>query len=203
MEPVTPLSPAPAQGRPRDARLDAAVLDAFRVLLEEVGYPRISVEQVARHAGVGKPAIYRRWHSKAAIAVDCLAATVVLDTAPDTGSLRGDVLAAWELMRQTWEQPRAGQNVAGLLVDLQDDEQALALFRERVQGPRTASLDRMIDRAVARGELRTPDDARWALGALEGVLVQWDLFAGGRAFPADYADFVVRAVLAELERGQA
>src|SRR5262245_44719017 len=65
-----PSSPAIALvrrpvGRPRDRRVDAAVLDATRRLLADVGYRALSIEAVARRARVHRPAIYRRWSSKA------------------------------------------------------------------------------------------------------------------------------------------
>ena len=54
----------PPLGRPRDPRIDEAVLAATRELLAEVGYKRLSMGLVARRAGVHRPAIYRRWSSK-------------------------------------------------------------------------------------------------------------------------------------------
>ena len=52
-------------GRPRDPRIDSAVLDATVELLGETDYASLSVDAIARRAGTSKPAIYRRWPSKA------------------------------------------------------------------------------------------------------------------------------------------
>lgn len=186
-------------GRPRDTRLDDAVLATFAALLHEQGYPEISLEQVARRAGVGKPALYRRWRNKAALAVDCLATIVDLDPVPDTGSLSGDLEAAWERLHTLWQQPRAGQNIAGLLVDLQHDPEAATLFRARIQQPRSQSVQRMVDRAVDRGELADADHGRFAVALLEGALVQWDLFNPEQDFPPKYSAFALRAVLRALD----
>ena len=51
-------------GRPRDPRIDSAVLHATVELLGETGYAELSVDAIARRAGTSKPAIYRRWPSR-------------------------------------------------------------------------------------------------------------------------------------------
>lgn len=63
-------TPPPAKtvaitGRPRDPRIDGAVLQATRDLLEEAGYLQLSITAIAERAGTNKPAIYRRWPTKA------------------------------------------------------------------------------------------------------------------------------------------
>src|SRR5262245_42353981 len=82
-------------GRPRDASLHAAILDAVRELLVESSYAELSMDAVAARAQVGKKTIYRRWTSKAP-----LVAEAVLDAygrggsfeVPDTGNVRPDLL---------------------------------------------------------------------------------------------------------------
>src|SRR3954470_9709793 len=58
------------KGRPRSSEADRAILDAFRHELTERGFSDLRLEHVAARAGVGKATIYRRWHSKEALAVD-------------------------------------------------------------------------------------------------------------------------------------
>jgi AcrR family transcriptional regulator len=73
--------------------VDHNILQTTRELIEEAGYPALTVDQVAARAGVGKAAIYRRYRSKAEMA---FAATVDGPWPPplaDTGSLHGDLLA--------------------------------------------------------------------------------------------------------------
>ena len=59
------LPAAAGLGRPRDSRIDDSVLVATTELLEEVGYLRLTVGAIAERAGTNKPAIYRRWPTKA------------------------------------------------------------------------------------------------------------------------------------------
>ena len=57
-------SPKPSRGRPRDPAIDDAVLAATRALLVEIGCDQLSMVAIADRAGVGRPALYRRWPSK-------------------------------------------------------------------------------------------------------------------------------------------
>jgi AcrR family transcriptional regulator len=57
----------PRRGRPRDARVDAAIRDATLALLAEGGYARATFEAVAERAGLQRPAIYRRFPDRAAL----------------------------------------------------------------------------------------------------------------------------------------
>ncbi|WP_042906276.1 helix-turn-helix domain-containing protein, partial [Mycobacterium avium] len=85
-------------GRPRDPRIDAAVLRATVELLAETGYPGLLVSAIAQRAGTSKPAIYRRWPSKAHLVHEAVF-PVSADTAiPDTGSTADDLR---EMVRRT------------------------------------------------------------------------------------------------------
>jgi AcrR family transcriptional regulator len=87
----------PARGKRRlDRSLDAAILDAALAGVSEQGYDRLSMDDIASRAGVGKAAIYRRWPSKAVVVADAIAhwrRRLGAVEAPNTGSLRGDIEA--------------------------------------------------------------------------------------------------------------
>ena len=78
-------------GRPRDARVDAAVLDAARSLLAEKGYAGTTVEAIATRAGVGKATIYRRWPTREQLLLAVTTADLPEVATPDTGDLREDL----------------------------------------------------------------------------------------------------------------
>ncbi|MDR3658831.1 MAG: helix-turn-helix domain containing protein, partial [Mycobacterium sp.] len=78
-------------GRPRDRRIDDAVLKATVALLGEAGYAALSVDAIAKQAGTSKPAIYRRWPSKAHLVHEAVFPADIATDLPDTGSLAGDV----------------------------------------------------------------------------------------------------------------
>src|SRR6202167_712818 len=78
-------------GRPRDPRIDGAVLRATVELLAETGYPGLLVSAIAERAGTSKPAIYRRWPSKAHLVHEAVFPISDTTALPHTGSLGGDV----------------------------------------------------------------------------------------------------------------
>src|SRR3954454_22579107 len=81
-------------GRPRDPSRDGVIRAAILRLLAEVGYGALTMDAVASEAGVGKATIYRRWRTKQDLVVDTTSALTRPEaTAPDTGSLEGDLRA--------------------------------------------------------------------------------------------------------------
>ncbi|UQX12799.1 TetR/AcrR family transcriptional regulator [Candidatus Mycobacterium methanotrophicum] len=94
-QPETTRRPARSHGR-LDRSLDTAILDAALAGVAERGYDRLSMDDVASRAGVGKAAIYRRWPSKAVVVADAIALwrrRLGPVEPPNTGSLRGDIEA--------------------------------------------------------------------------------------------------------------
>ena len=85
-------------GRPRDPRIDGAVLRATVELLAETGYPGLLVSAIAERAGTSKPSIYRRWPSKAHLVHEAVFPLDEATELPDTGSLVTDVR---EIVRRT------------------------------------------------------------------------------------------------------
>ncbi|MEU2592368.1 helix-turn-helix domain-containing protein, partial [Streptomyces albidoflavus] len=86
-------------GRPRDAARDDALLDAARQVLLRDGYAGLSMEKVATLAGVGKPTLYRRWPSRAALVADAVLhsflASVPGSPAPGPHATGSQRLADW------------------------------------------------------------------------------------------------------------
>src|SRR3954464_8095930 len=116
------------QPRPRRrAPAGAAVLredvtEAIRAAVFEelaaVGYARMSIEGIARRAGVGKTAVYRRWRSKLHLVLDVVSAVAAAGLpTPDTGSLRGDVRMLLEVAARALRHPMASQIIPDLLAE--------------------------------------------------------------------------------------
>src|SRR5712692_10223911 len=81
------------RGRPRDSAVDEAILSAAVDLLAEAGYARLTMDQVAARAGVGKASLYLRWPNKVALVSEAIQhRSAVVPEIPDTGSLREDML---------------------------------------------------------------------------------------------------------------
>jgi len=81
------------RGRPRNEACTGEILEAALHLVAEVGIAGLTMDAVARRAGVGKATIYRRWTSKEALMLDAWMSCVRKPKAPDTGTLQGDLEA--------------------------------------------------------------------------------------------------------------
>lgn len=143
-------------GRRRGEELESALLTAAWAELLEVGYPKLTMENVAARAGTSKPVIYRRWPTKAKLVLAALAHNVPFDPAvPDTGSLRDDLIAlVGHGIKRYTEVP--GDTLPGLITEAFRDPEMFAELRSRISQGEVGGLVRpLLARAVARGELRT------------------------------------------------
>jgi AcrR family transcriptional regulator len=149
-------------GRPLDPSRDAAILAAALDGLAELGYDRLSMEEIAARAHAGKGALYRRWPSKAALVVDAILAWREAQApmrAPDTGSLLGDFEAMIEAVPEFDE--AAKQQIAvfhGLATAASRDPELKAAISTQVLGRPRSLIDEVLQRAVARGEIPAERD---------------------------------------------
>ncbi len=149
---VAPAIPQ-RSGRPRDEARSQALHEAALELLSEIGFERMTMEAVAARAGTSKATAYRRWCSKAALVVDALRCHGPEDfDPPDTGSLRGDLVAVLHHMRSAMEQEGAARLI-GLVASARSDPDLAAAMRADFTGHRQRISRTLAGRAVARGEM--------------------------------------------------
>jgi AcrR family transcriptional regulator len=156
-------------GRPRDPRIDSAVLRATVDLLGETGYADLSVDAIARRAGTSKPAIYRRWASKAHLVHEAVFPIDSATKLPDTGSLAGDVR---EMVRRTitvLTTPAARAALPGLVGEMAADLTLHAALLERFGGILSLGLTDRLKEALARNEVRPDVTAAELTEALGGI----------------------------------
>jgi AcrR family transcriptional regulator len=170
-----PLEP----GRPRDDRIDAAVLAATRALLVEVGYDGLTMHAVAERAGVGRPSVYRRWSSKAELVHEA-AFPAGLDELPgSTGSLAEDLTVVVRGAIDHFAQPYVSAAVAGLLSAYQSEPELRDRLAKRITQPARRSFTAMLSTAVERGEAREGVDADALFDMLSGAVI-FRISVGGR-----------------------
>ena len=152
------------------------ITDALaRTFFEEwarVGYSALSLDAVARKAGVGKAALYRRWRSKADMASDLvkqLSATVVMVDPGDQGSLEADLYEALLVARRLMSHPLVRRILPDLYMAM-SREPALAAAMRPGEMMREKKVEALVDRAIARGELAADVDRRAATDFLIGPL---------------------------------
>jgi len=139
-----------------------AVTDAITTAaideLVESGYARLAMDRVARRAGVGKSALYRRWPSKQDMVVDVLALlSIPIGPSPDTGSLRGDVRALMQAAFDWLSDPRIRAVLPDLIAESDRNPVLAEGVAKHVTGPRVTWALATLGRARDRGELAADD----------------------------------------------
>jgi AcrR family transcriptional regulator len=167
-------------GRPRDARIDRAILDATLELMAERGIREFRTEDVAARAGVGKGAIYRRYPSKDTLVTAAVGALVDDEIlVPDTGSTRGDLLALMEEAAELYRGSRPGRLMPDLVGAMAQRPELARAVRDGFLARRRAALSEVLQRGVERGDLRADLDVELALDVLGGPLFYRLLITGG------------------------
>ncbi|HWM11999.1 MAG TPA: TetR/AcrR family transcriptional regulator [Solirubrobacteraceae bacterium] len=177
-------------GRPRSAAADSAILQATLELLLDTGYRGLTMEQVRTRAGVGKATLYRRYGSKQELVADAIRHVNQEIPAPDTGTVRGDLLAAADMVLAAAARVGAATFMPRLLAESAGDREMHAIFSENLVAPRRALLATVLRRGVERGELRADLDVELAIDLVAGPWVYRLLIAGGELPETDPARMV-------------
>lgn len=142
------------KSRRRGEELEKAILDAAWAELSDVGYTALTIEAVAKRAGTSKPVIYRRWSNRAHLVMAAWA-----KQRPDgpkavnTGTLRSDLLALFSGIAYRMG-AMMGEAVAGVMGEAFRHPEITALLRDRLsESPLASPIERIVERAVERGEL--------------------------------------------------
>ncbi|MEV1022249.1 TetR/AcrR family transcriptional regulator [Streptomyces sp. NPDC050264] len=138
----------------REAELYGAVLE----LLREVGYDALTMDAVAARTRASKATLYRQWGGKAELVVKALRHQKPRFAEIDTGSLRGD-LHAMAVREDDCHMEQNSALMRGLMVAVHANPDLLEAFREWIVAPELSGLDRLLRRAVERGEIRTDNPA--------------------------------------------
>lgn len=186
-------------GRPRTAGYDQKILDAAARILTENGYEGFTIEAVAASTGVGRPTIYRRWPSKAALAIAALDQGIPLPDTPDTGSLREDLRSFQRALAKRMNLPAYRPVISGLVSHSVADPALAAEFAAWSQH-RQEDMDAILQRAAGRGELPPDVDAPLVRDMLLGPLYTRSV-VGGQPLTPELADQTADIVLTALRAG--
>ena len=189
---------APAGAAVLQRDVTEAITAALFAELAETGYGRLSVESVARRAGVGKTAVYRRWPSKQAMVVALISqvAVTAIDV-PDTGSLRGDVREYLINAAEALDHPLARTIIPDLLAEVTRNPELITELLTTVRDPRRDRAATVVRRAIDRGELAPDTDLELALDFLGGPLY-WRLTIIRSPLGEDYFDRLADKVVAAM-----
>ncbi|MEO1059896.1 MAG: TetR/AcrR family transcriptional regulator [Actinomycetota bacterium] len=179
----------------RAARVRDAVLSATAELLDEVGYERLSIEEVASRAGVHKTTVYRRWPTKPELVVDAVQVHSETNVPiPDTGTLEGDLrLLTRAVVANISGEGGARRSRSIVAAAISSGE--LADATARFWAARMAASAPIVERAVERGELPPSSDPTLLIEAAVGPL--WlRLLLTGEPLDDDIADRLAELVAA-------
>ncbi|MGI9052738.1 MAG: TetR/AcrR family transcriptional regulator [Ilumatobacteraceae bacterium] len=156
--------------RPRSEEARRKVLEATAELIIEGGVAKLTMEEVAARSGVAKTTIYRHWPERPALILDTVGRAFRHVATPDTGSLRGDLLAFFNGMVRADLSGKVGRMMPCLIDAATRDpemEQLLARLGVEREGPVVA----IVGRAQQRGELPMDLDQRVVVGTIVGPIV--------------------------------
>jgi AcrR family transcriptional regulator len=148
-------------------------------LLAEAGYARLTMEQVAARAGVGKASVYLRWPNKVALVAQAIQQrSGAVPEVPDSGSLREDMLTFLRAMLGT--RSAAARALAAVTGEIASNPELRTAWRRSMTGTLLARLRLIVERAIERGELPAASDVE-LLATLPLTLLQtWRVEHDGR-----------------------
>ncbi|WP_283634493.1 TetR-like C-terminal domain-containing protein [Mycolicibacterium poriferae] len=123
-----------APGRPRDSRIDAAIIAATRELIVQTGYSALSLSAIAAHAGTTTAAIYRRWSGKVHLVHEAVLSEDAAFAANGAGDIREDIRGLVQAMRAMFDRPEVRVALPGLIADTVADRELHKLMIARLAG---------------------------------------------------------------------
>ncbi|MFH9401502.1 TetR/AcrR family transcriptional regulator [Streptomyces sp. NPDC017638] len=198
--PARPRRRAPAGAAVLREDVTEAIRTAVFEELAAVGYARMSIEGIARRAGVGKTAVYRRWRSKLHLVLDVVSALAVTGfPAPDTGSLEGDLRLLYEVSSRALRHPVASQIIPDLQAEAARNPDLAEAFQKALRDGQEGVASRIVAAAEQRGELRAGIDPDLALDLISGPLYWRSVVIRAPRPPKGYLEKLARATAGALK----
>lgn len=158
--------------------------------MHEVGLRVMTTEEIAARCGASKATIYKWWPNKYSVAIEALLSEMFVESDdPDTGSVREDFRLALRGMMRFYNSP-SGRVFAQIAGEAQFDPPIAVELSDRLIGPRRQLGRTILDRGIARGELRADIDPEAAIDLVFGPAI-YRLVAGHAPLDDDAADAIV------------
>ncbi|MFE9764862.1 TetR/AcrR family transcriptional regulator [Streptomyces sp. NPDC005808] len=189
----------PPRGRPRSEAVERSIIEGVMKLLEE-GVPlgEVSIERVARTAGVGKATIYRRWSGKEALFVDVLRAAEPPDAELPGTSVREDLIVILEHVRRRGLASRSSLILHNVYAQMKSSPKVWNAYHATVIEPRRQIAFEVLRRGQRNGELREDLDVELLNDMFVGPMLVRALLRPDAELPEDLAERIVDALLVGL-----
>lgn len=189
----------PTRGRPRSEAVEQAILEGVMKLLEEgVPLAELSIERIARTAGVGKATIYRRWSGKEELFVDVMRAAESAEPELPGTSMRDDLIALLESLRRRGLANRSSAILHHVSAQMKSSPKLWAAYHACVIDPRRKLGLEVLRRGQLNGELRADVDLELANDMFVGPMLVRAVLRPDSDLPAGLAEEIVDTVLAGL-----
>lgn len=188
----------PISGRPRDSRIDAAVIAATRELLVASGYSGLSLTAVATHAGTNTPAIYRRWPTKAHLVHEAAFPADLAAMTEFSGDLAADIHSLVAGAAALFSDPVVGAALPGLISDLAAHPGLHEDLISRLWGSQIESVQALLDAAVEQGLAKPGVTAEHLLSLIGGSALMSVVAPAGEALDSAWIGAISAIVLEGL-----
>ncbi|MER7177243.1 TetR/AcrR family transcriptional regulator [Streptomyces mesophilus] len=199
-EPWHEESRSPAvRGRPRSEAVERAIIEGVMSLLEEgVSLGDMSIERIARTAGVGKATIYRRWKGKEELFVEVMRVVDAPDQELPGESVRDDLVVILEGIRHRGLAKRSSALLQSLLAQAKNYPQLWDLYHAEIVATRRARLTQVLKRGIESGELRGDVDLSLMADLFTGPLLTRTILSHDAPLPDGLSETVVDTVIEGL-----
>jgi AcrR family transcriptional regulator len=194
-----PAIERPARGRPRSEALERAIIEGVMRLLEEgVPFADLSIERIARTAGVGKATIYRRWSGKEELFVDVVRAAEPPDPPLPGTSMRDDLVVLMEALRQRGLRSRSSAIMHNVYAQMHSSPKLWAVYHSNIIQPRRRKAVEVLRRGQSDGEIRPDVDVELLNDLFTGPMLLRSIMRPDGDLPEDLAAQIVDTALEGL-----
>ena len=194
-----PRQTGPVRGRPRSEAVERSIIEAvIELLVDGVPLAELSIERIARTAGVGKATIYRRWNGKEELFVDVVRTAEPPDTELPGTSMRDDLVALLEQLRQRGLMTRSSALLHSVFAQMKSSPKVWDAYHAIVVAPRRRKQVAILRRGQANGELRTDIDVELVNDLFIGPMLFRTIMQPNAALPEGLSEQIVDTVLEGL-----
>ncbi|MEU1616385.1 TetR/AcrR family transcriptional regulator [Streptomyces sp. NPDC005722] len=184
------------RGRPRNAAADTAIIEAVLSLLEEgATIGELSMERIARAAGVGKATVYRRWAGKNALMLDVMKSVDEQTPRLAGRSVRDDLVTCVEFIRRRALVKRSSALLRNVIAQAQTEPELWAAYHDTVIVARRAQVRDVLQRGVRTGELRDDVDLELLGDLFIGPMLSRSMLRPDATLPEGLSELIVDSVL--------
>lgn len=192
-------SDTPARGRPRSEAVERAIVEGVMKLLEDgVPLAELSIERIARTAGVGKATIYRRWPGKEELFVDVVRCAEPPDPELPGTSMRDDLVALLEQLRRRGLMSRSSVLLHNVFAQMKSSPKVWKAYHVSVVDPRRRLQSEILRRGQAAGELRADIDLDLLNDCFVGPMLLRTVMRPDAELPEGLSEQIVDTLLAGL-----